>query len=66
MKTISLTSEDNPIGMVWRPLHKLNAGEVLPMAHGLLEESLQTEIKESKKLLMGQLRIFVVQKRTRK
>jgi hypothetical protein len=62
MKTISLTSEDDPVGMVRRSLHKLNAGEVLPMAHGLLEESLQTEIKESNKLLMGQLPIFVVHK----
>jgi hypothetical protein len=51
----TLTSEDDPVGMVRRSLHKLNAGEVLPVAHGLLEESLQTEIKESKKLLMGQV-----------
>jgi hypothetical protein len=40
--------------MVRRSLHKLNTSEVLPVAHGLLEESLQAEIKESQKLLMGQ------------
>jgi hypothetical protein len=58
--TISLTSEDDPVGMVRRSLHKLNAGEVLPVAHGLLEESLQTEIKESQKSLKEQFaHIFV-------
>jgi hypothetical protein len=55
--TISLTSEDDPVGMVRRSLHKLNASEVLPVAHGLLEESLRAEIKESQKL-----RIFCVHK----
>ncbi len=53
MKTISLTSEDDPVGMVRRPLHKLNASEVLPVAHGLLEEGLQEEIKESQKNFHG-------------
>jgi hypothetical protein len=50
----TLTSKDDPVGMVRRSLHKLNAGEVLPVAHGLLEESLRAEINESQKLLMGQ------------
>jgi hypothetical protein len=60
--TISLTSKDDPIGMVRRPLHKLNACEVLPVAHGLLEESLQTEIKKVKNCLWDSLRIFFVHK----
>ena len=32
--------EDDPVRVLGRPLHELDAGVVLPVAHGLLEQRL--------------------------